>query len=163
GVIWIARLIALALALLVSFSSSAAPIRLVLALAVTATTTLTGHAADWGDLSPTALCDWVHVLAMASWAGGLIGLGLAVLGPARAWPPALLGAAMRRFSRLAATGLLLLVVTGSYAAWVQLPGVSALWTTTYGRALAVKLFLVVLVVGHGAINRYAIVPRLGRR
>jgi putative copper export protein/mono/diheme cytochrome c family protein len=165
GMVWIGRLIVLLLALLVvPVASRAALIAgLVLTLGVTVTTSLTGHAADWGDLTLSAGLDWVHVLATSAWTGGIISLGLAVLGPARGWPPALLGTVMRRFSRLAGLCLLAVVVTGSYNAWVQLPRVSALWTTVYGRVLAVKLLLVLGLIGWGAVTRYTIVPRLGSR
>ena len=103
GAIWIGRIVLLALALLVSPVSSRAAraALLVLALAVTLTTSLTGHAADWGDLTPSAAIDWVHVVAASAWTGGLLCLALCVLGPARAWPVPLLARVMRRFSRLA--------------------------------------------------------------
>ena len=165
GAIWIGRFVLLALALLVSpLSSRAARAALLaLALAVTLTTTLTGHAADWGDLTPSAAIDWVHVVAASAWTGGLLCLALCVLGPGRDWPVPLLGGVMRRFSRLAGLCLLAVTMTGGYNAWVQLPRVSALWTTAYGRVLAVKLLLVLALVWWGAMNRYTIVPRLAGR
>src|SRR2546428_370272 len=85
GAIWIGRFVLLALALLVSPLSSRAAraALLVLAMAVTLTTTLTGHAADWGDLTPSAAIDWVHVVSASAWTGGLLCLALCVLGPAR--------------------------------------------------------------------------------
>jgi len=70
---------------------------------------------------------------------------------------------MRRFSRVAGLCLLSVIVTGGYNAWVQLPRVSALWTTFYGRVLGVKLLLFLALVWWGANNRYTIVPRLGPR
>src|SRR6266545_8303539 len=74
GAIWIGRFVALVLALL-SFRVSSRAGRvppLLLALAVTLTTSLTGHAADWGDFSPSAAIDWVHVMSVSAWTGGLI-------------------------------------------------------------------------------------------
>ena len=165
GAIWIARSVVLGLALAVSVRGSRAArvTALLLALGVALTTTLTGHAADWGDLTLSAGLDWLHVVAASVWTGGLIALALAVLRAGEAWSPALLGGVMRRFSRLAGLCLLAVVLTGGYNAWVQLPNVSALWTTFYGRVLAVKLLVVLGVICCGAVNRYTIVPRLGAR
>src|SRR6266542_6667356 len=162
GATWIGRLIVLALALLVSplASRAARVLSLLLALAVTLTTSLTGHAADWGDVTPSAAIDWVHVVSVGAWTGGLLCLALALLPGAGEWPRPLLGVVVRRFSRLAGMCLPAVVITGGYNAWVQIPGVSALWTTFYGRVLGVKLLLVLGLLWWGALNRYTIVPRL---
>src|SRR3989454_3721862 len=103
GTIWIARVAALSLLLLFSLlpSPSARATGLLLALGVTLTTSLTGHAADWGDRSFTVLVDWSHAVAAGAWTGGLFGLALGGLMDQPAWPPALLRAGARRFSRLA--------------------------------------------------------------
>src|SRR5215472_6185984 len=143
GAIWVARFALLGAALLVSGLASR-PARiaaLCLALALSLTTTLTGHGADWGDLTWTAGVDWVHVVSVSAWAGGLLALAR-VLGRAREWPSALLGRLMRRFSQLAGWCLLAAFLSGTYNAWVQLPRVSALWTTFYGCVLSVKLLFV---------------------
>jgi putative copper export protein len=165
GVVWIARFVLLGAAFLV-IARESRPARIAalgLGLGLTLTTSLTGHGADWGDLTWTAGIDWVHVVAVSAWTGGLLALALVVLGDADAWPPARLGVLMRRFSRLAGYCLVAALASGSYNAWVQLPRVSALWTTFYGRVLSVKLLLVLGVIALGAINRYLILPRLGRR
>ena len=54
-----------------------------------------------------------------------------------------------------------MVLSGAYAAWVQLPSVAALWQTIYGRVLVAKLLLVLSLVWWGAVNRYTVLPRLG--
>ena len=164
GAVWIARFALLALALVLAAGSSRAlrVASLGLALAIALTTTLTGHAADWGDLTLSAGIDWVHVVATTAWTGGLIALALAVLREARQWPLGVLGGCMRRFSRLAGFCVAAVLATGLYNAWVQLPGPSALVTTIYGRALAVKLLLVLGLLWWGAVNRYTVVPALDR-
>ena len=164
GAVWITRFALLALALVLAGGTSRAlrAASLGLALAIALTTTLTGHAADWGDLTLSAGIDWVHVVATTAWTGGLIALALAVLREARQWPPGVLGGCMRRFSRLARFCVTAVVATGLYNAWVQLPGPAALVTTIYGRALAVKLVLVLGLLWWGAVNRYTVVPALDR-
>ena len=162
GVVWMAR--AASLVALLPVSCASAPVLRALgvigALGVAFTVSLTGHASNWGDLSVTAGLDWIHVIAATSWTGGLFVLVSMVMREARAWPPSLLAEAMRRFSRLAGWCLLAVLVSGAYAAWVQVAGVAALWQTVYGRVLLVKLGLVAGLVWWGALNRYTVLPRL---
>jgi putative copper export protein len=99
-------------------------------------------------------------VATTAWTGGLIALALAVLREARQWPLALLGGCMRRFSRLAGVCVAAVLATGLYNAWLQLQGPSNLVTTIYGRALAVKVLLVLGLLWLGALNRYTVVPAL---
>jgi len=164
GVIWLGRIVALA-TLVVAVGRSgyrARVVALALAGTVAFSTALSGHAADWGDLTPSVLLDWSHVLAASLWIGGLVALAIVVF---RAGVVARHGVVARigaRFSRLAAWSLAAVIVTGAYNAWVQLPDVAALWNTPYGRILLAKLILVVALVALGAINRYALLPRLTR-
>ncbi len=163
GSVWIARLAGLLALLPLSAASSRRFLWLggLAALGIALTVSLTGHAGDWGDVSLTAGLDWVHVVAATTWTGGLFVLAGVVLRDGARWPAALLADMMRRFSALAAWCLLAVVLTGTYAAWVQLPAVAALWQTVYGRVLAIKIVLVVSLVWWGALNRYAVLPRLG--
>ena len=162
GVIWLGRIVALA-TLVVAVGRSgyrARVVALALAGTVAFSTALSGHAADWGDLTPSVLLDWSHVLAASLWIGGLVALAIVVF---RAGVVARHGVVARigaRFSRLAAWSLAAVIVTGAYNAWVQLPDVAALWNTPYGRILLAKLILVVALVALGAVNRYALLPRL---
>jgi putative copper resistance protein D len=162
GAVLTARVGALLLAGLLSLTTATAlrALCLLIALGVALTLSLTGHAADWGDVTPSVAVDWVHAAAAAAWTGGLLGLALAVLPGQAALPPPVLGAVGRRFSRLAGFCLLTVVATGISNAWSQLGVVSRLWTTAYGRVLLVKVAVVVALVCLGAVNRYVVVPRL---
>ena len=163
GGIWIARFVALALALLIALVPLHLPrmVPLIPVLVVTATTSLTSHAADWGDITMSAAVDWLHVLSVSVWTGGLLCLTRCLLGAARDWPPSIFTLVARRFSRLAGICLLVVVLTGSGNAWSQLGSVSALWTTFYGRVLAAKLLVFLALACLGAVSRYTIVARLG--
>jgi putative copper export protein len=163
GAIWTARLVVLALALMIALvpARAARIVVLILALAVTVTTSLTGHAADWGDVTISAAIDWVHVLSVSAWTGGLLCLTLCVFVAARDWPAPVFTLVARRFSWLAGLCLLAAVLSGSYNAWSQVRDVSALWTTFYGRVLAVKILLFLALAWLGAVSRYTIVARLG--
>lgn len=160
GAIWIARMVLLAVLVAVSFavSLSGRMAALGLSLAVVATGSLTGHAADLGDLSWAVLIDWLHGVAATAWTGGLFALVLAIR--LRDWPPELVALVARRFSRLAGYCLLVVVASGVYNACVQLPGFPALWTTTYGGTLLLKIGLALVLALLGAINRFRVLPDL---
>lgn len=163
GALWLARLGALAVALVVSSlrASSGTVIMMLAAVAVALTSSLTGHAADWGDLSLSVLVDWIHVVAASAWTGGLIGLAFVVAAPRGAWPSSVVDTVARRFSALAGGCLLIVVASGIYGGWVEVPAVPALWATAYGRWLLVKVLVVLAIASHGAVNRYRVLPRLG--
>ncbi len=124
------------------------------------TTTLSGHAADWGDVTVPVLSDWLHVLVTGTWVGGLFAFGF-VLSPSRQGGPGQSVAAMApRFSRVAGGGATIFLLTGLYNAWVQVASFSPLVTTKYGWTLSVKLSLVLLALLTAAANRYHFVPLL---
>ena len=123
GTIWLGRVVALAALLVVAArrGERARVLALALAAIVALSTALSGHAADWGDLSVTVLIDWAHVLAASLWIGGVVTLALVIF---RIEPPLAPGSATRvcaRFSRLAGWALAAVVLTGVYNAWIQLP------------------------------------------
>jgi len=162
GKIWAARLVALAFlgASCASSTRSSRKLGLGLALVVAATTALTGHAADWGDIRPIAVNDWLHVTASAAWVGGLLCLIVVPTRDARASDSVLLTSIAARFSRVAGLSLLIVAATGVANLWVQLSGIAALARTSYGRVLGAKLLLVFAITALGALNRYAVLPRL---
>jgi putative copper export protein/methionine-rich copper-binding protein CopC len=101
------------------------------------------------------IMDWLHLLAVGFWAGGLAALVL-VISPALATlngePRRLaLLAVLRHFSRVAVACLAIVISTGIYSAsnWIYAP--SDLTATPYGGALVIKVILVasLLLVGSG--------------
>lgn len=116
-------------------------------------TIVTSHAAGSTLLPWVALAvDWLHALAAAFWLGGALALTLLL-------PPALapldadkrrqaLRAVLRRFSRLVAPLVILVVVSGIYNALNFLVSPADI-DTGYGRALALKALMIapVLIVG----------------
>ena len=123
--------------------------------------TLTAHAAAAGAIG--IMADLAHLFAVAVWMGGLASL-LVVL---RAAAPADRGPLARtlvpRFSAVAGVSLGIVVVTGLYNTWLEVPSLRGFIETPYGRGLLVKLALVVGVVGLGALNRFVLLPRLKAR
>ncbi len=130
----------------------------VLGLGLASGLSLSGHsAADAGHSWLSELADWVHLSAATLWVGGLVQL-VAVVWPAA---PALRRTAFRRFSRLATVLVALLLGAGVYLSILRLPHVRDLWTTGYGEVLLVKLGLVALALGWGALHQFVALPRIG--
>jgi copper transport protein len=101
---------------------------------------------------------WLHVLAVGVWIGGLPWLlaglrGLA--GPARL-------AAVRRFSLLATGALVVVLLTGLARAATEVGSPANLIHTSFGIALLVKLGLVCALVALGALNHFVLVPAMSR-
>jgi copper transport protein len=131
----------------------------VLGLAFASGLSLSGHsAADAGHSWLSELADWVHLSAATLWVGGLVQLVVVI------WPaaPELRRSAFLRFSRLATVLVALLLVAGTYLSILRLPQVRDLWATGYGHVLLVKLGLVALALGWGAVHHLVAVPRIGR-
>lgn len=127
---------------------------------VLVTFSVQGHSAARGDWLGVVL-DWVHLVAMAAWLGGLVPLVM-VLWWART-DRALLRVVVACFSGVALVSVATLTLTGLYLAWVQVGSLQALLPTTYGRALLVKLGLFALLIGLGALNLLVLAPHLGWR
>ncbi|MDE2484151.1 MAG: CopD family protein [candidate division NC10 bacterium] len=134
------------------------------ATVIALTTSLSGHAGDWGDLTMPVLIDWIHLVAVSIWIGGLFTFGF--LFQRLAAPPGTEEEARglvtigRPFSRMAAYCVFTLLVAGLFNAWLQVGSLQPLVTTSYGLTLLVKVFLVGLVLALAAVNRYYFLPLL---
>jgi len=125
---------------------------------------LTGHAAAADRFREASLlADATHVWAAGAWMGGLAVVLYLERGARRRGEGSagLLPALVPAFSTVAMFSVGALVVTGSFATWSHMPSLSALFGSTYGRALVIKLALVAVVLGLGAKNFKVLSPRLG--
>ncbi|NKQ23733.1 copper resistance CopC/CopD family protein [Streptomyces galbus] len=95
--------------------------------------------------------DVLHLLAVATWLGGLATLLVALYRTPADQPVE--AAAVRRFSTVAFSSVVALVATGTYQSWRQLGSWSAFTDTRYGQLLLVKIGLVALLVGVASISR----------
>jgi copper transport protein len=130
-----------------------------LAVGFAAGLSLSGHdAVDPGSSWKSELADWVHLVAVSLWIGGLVALVLAV------WPaaPGLRRRVFVRFSRLATGLVALALAAGTYLAIVRLPAFHDLWRAGYGQVLLVKLALVSLALAWGAVHHFFVRPALAR-
>lgn len=117
-----------------------------------------GHTRAYEPTSLLLAADAVHLLAGATWLGGLAGLALSLR--ALASRERLAAETLARFSTLAGALALAVAATGTVLAWRILGGWEPLAGTTYGRLLLVKVGLAVVVAALGAWNRFRLLPRV---
>lgn len=124
---------------------------------------VTGHATNWRWHDVTMVSMELHVLAAATWTGGL-GAVVALLAANRT----LLVLALPRFSKVATVCLLTVVATGLFNGLVELalsPGRSlpgALFGTDYGWLVLLKATCFGLLAALGAHIRWRLLPAIVR-
>jgi copper transport protein len=116
-----------------------------------------GHAGASSPRAAEIAAQAVHVVAAAAWIGGLIALLVGLPGV----DPEARSRAVRRFSTAAAFLLAIVLATGVVRALAQLHAWNDLWDSGYGRVIAAKVALIVVLAALGAANRYRNVPRVG--
>ena len=135
-----------------------------LAVAVSATglavtPALRGHAAAGPAAAVGAVIGVVHFSAAAVWFGGLVLLGTCLLPRAEG---ELLGA-VARFSSVAFTAMVVIVVTGMVQGWRQVGSLQALGHTAYGRLLVVKVAAFLLLIAVAGQSRALVRRKLTAR
>lgn len=177
GELWLSRIgLSLALMLLflpAGFSKSyraggrahlVAAVGLIGSLGLLMTYSLGSHGAAGGGAFWGVSADFVHFVATAAWLGALLQLPLLFW-----WTRGRLDNSKRllylanafdRYSWLAVVSVTLLIGTGVFNGFVQLPNRPALWDTTYGRVLLVKLGLILPLLGVAGLNAVFFKPRL---
>ncbi|MFI1014475.1 copper resistance protein CopC [Streptomyces sp. NPDC020965] len=120
----------------------------VVAAGIAATWALSEHASTGIQVGLAMPVDVLHLLAAATWLGGLVALLTALHRV-----PSLEPAVVRRFSGVAFASVVTLAVTGIYQSWRQVGSWSALTGTSYGQLLLAKVALVALMVGVAWFSR----------
>jgi len=120
---------------------------------------LAGHADAPSSLRlANVAVQWVHMVGIGVWVGGLAWLLLGI----RDMTKADRAAAVSAFSRVATVALVVVLVTGVTRGLVEVGSPANLFDTGYGIALLVKIGLVAVLVALGALNHFRVVPALGR-
>jgi copper transport protein len=166
GVIWLARLALAILAVWLSGRNKSA-LRdwggFAVNLALLLTVTLTSHAATEPRPLLPILGDWLHLVGMTFWLGGIVYFFTAVRhlqqvdGGVRTRVTSSLAG---RFSVNALMFVGLIGLTGLYSAYLRVGTWSALLITLYGHTLLVKQGFVAGLLVIAAINLLVISPRL---
>ena len=130
-------------------------------LAAGLTATLVSHAAASGDLRYVAL-DYLHVIAISIWLGGVVAFSYVAMPSARVEDPRELGRTIWRFSLTALVAVVVIVTTGTLQSLNRLVLIEDLVETPYGIALLAKILLLVGLLGLGALNLFVWGPRMRR-
>jgi len=127
---------------------------------------LGGHAGVQAPVAVLLPANVVHVLAASVWIGGLTALVVALPAATRRLVPEgrtrLLAAVMPRFSTVALAAVVALLAGGILQSVLMLTAVDDLVDTAFGRAILIKVGLVVLLIGAGALHRRRILPAIER-
>jgi putative copper resistance protein D len=143
------------------------PLTLVISLLLLASLAWIGHAAM--DEGPARLAhelnQTVHLLAAGLWLGGLVPLGW-LLRRARALHDiagiALTRDAIRHFSQMGYAAVALIALSGAINSLLLVGSLGAMLGTPYGRLLALKILLFLVLVMVALFNRFRLVPRISR-
>ena len=122
------------------------------------------HSAAGGGAFWAAGSDFLHLTAASVWIG-LLGLLVGLFVWAQRVLPGgdrygVLAAALQRFSAIAVLSIVVLLVTGIFNALIELGRVEDLLDSGYGRALLLKLLLMVPLLLVAATNAYLLRPEL---
>lgn len=130
-----------------------------LGIGVAYTFSATGHATTTSPSWLSITADTAHLCAMALWVGGLVLVVFALL-PRR--DPDELREALPVFSRVAFTSVVVLAVTGTYAAWRGIGSWRALFHTEYGVLVIAKVVLFFGLLALGNLSRSVVQKRVRR-
>lgn len=138
----------------------------VAAVALAFSAALGSHAAASPRYSTLAMVvDSLHVLGASGWLGSLFVLVAAGLPAAWSMPETRRAQAVadlvNAFSPTALLFAGIVAATGVFAAWLHIGSFGALWTSSYGKLLLLKLAILALVAGTGAYNWLRVRPALG--
>ncbi|MFE2976442.1 copper resistance CopC/CopD family protein [Streptomyces sp. NPDC059258] len=120
----------------------------VVAAGIAATWAMSEHASTGIQASIAMPVDVLHLLAVAAWLGGLASLLVALYRT-----PDIDSAAVRRFSAVAFSSVVVLAATGIYQSWRQVGSWSALTGTRYGQLLILKVALIAVLLAVAWFSR----------
>jgi copper transport protein len=119
-----------------------------------------GHAGQTSPRGLALLFDFIHLSAGSIWLGGLIGLLVLWFTLGSANRARALNVVVPRFSNVALVSVILLIASGTGSTIVHMPAINALWETSYGVAILVKIGLLSAALVFGAINLLRTTPSL---
>jgi putative copper resistance protein D len=112
------------------------------------------------------LADALHLIGAGAWLGGLVGL---LYLTAKSLPPSSpeserleAWSAAHRFSAMGYLAVATIIGSGLVNSWFLVSPVTNLIETEYGRLLLIKVALFAVMVGLAGVNRFWIVPALGK-
>ena len=119
---------------------------------------LASHAAAGSNVVVNVAVQSLHVLAVALWLGGLVGLLVTI----RRTPDEGTARIATRFSRVATVGIAVVAASGLVRAVPEIGTVDRLVSTDFGRLVIAKTALLGVLALLGAANHFRNVPAAGR-
>ncbi len=134
-------------------------------LALLLTFSLESHAAGGPDPFLPVLADWIHMIGVSVWVGGLFSF-LGGMWLIRRLAPEdrtrLTSILIPHFTILAFSSVAAVMVTGVYASFLHVGTLDALLHTEYGNALLLKLLIVAPMLAMGGFNFLFTTPMMRR-
>jgi copper transport protein len=121
-----------------------------LLIGIAMTYSLSGHPIASAIPVLAVASDMIHVLAMSVWLGGLVVLVVALLPEREA---GLLGEVLPRYSTVALISIAALLVSGIVQAFLEISPLAALWSTSYGLLVTLKVIGFAVIVWLGNLAR----------
>ena len=121
-----------------------------------------GHTAAEGPLVLHAIANAIHVTTASIWAGGVAMLAFTIHRRSSSGRPTQALQLAMRFSVIATIALVAAGLAGVGLSAIILGSISEIWSTPWGRLLALKVGLVAIAAAGGAYNHRTVVPALDR-
>ncbi|HEX6797640.1 MAG TPA: copper resistance protein CopC [Ktedonobacterales bacterium] len=143
-------------------------IECILAGALLVAFALSGHAAavPANQFAYAIAVDLLHLLCEAAWIGGLFYIGAVLIPALRGLSPLerarVLALGLPEFGAVAIVCATLLAATGSLNTTIHLESITQFLTTSYGRTLAIKIEIFLVMVGISFYHAFVLRPRLSR-
>jgi copper transport protein len=142
------------------FRVTASPIAVTGALATASSFVLDGHSATEGPRLLVQSASLAHVLAAATWVGGVVFLAATLMGRHRRDEPLDAARLVIPFSSVASVAVVFVGLAGAVLAFAIVDAPGDFIGTGWGRLLLAKLGLVAIAGAMGAYNHFVAVPAL---
>lgn len=165
GVVWCVRFALAALLALLVLVPATQSVQIAVAAAFVALPALVGHAGATPGMTGNIHLgsDMMHLLAAATWLGGLPAFVLVLWQARRTGSTPWKNFAVQATHRFSVLGILsvgILLASGLTNSWYLLSGPRDLVTSDYGRLVGLKIGLFAAMVAIASVNRFYLTPRL---
>lgn len=144
------------------FEGAARSLALVGATIAPVSMVLYGHTRTMSPAWLGYASDAIHLVASTVWFGGLLATVAVLRLRRRAGEHDAAAEAIASFSTLAGIAAVMVIVTGAVMSWIEVGGLTALTSTSYGQLLLAKIATVAVVLGCAAWNRFRLLPYVTR-
>jgi copper transport protein len=135
-----------------------------LSLGLLLTSSMSGHATVATPHWLSITNDLVHLASGSVWFAGVVVLATVLpdgwIGKEKVDRLDLLAPVVSRFSKLALASIVIVTATGTLNSFLHVGKLADFWNESYGRALALKIFLFLGILALGAVNHFYVRDKL---